>query len=1144
MNPLPHSSSTRSSQGFAIVIVLALVVLLLGLGLAYFSKVTASVSLASSSANQAKANELALSGFQSVLGDLRREIIAGSTAETAQGVTWYQPTESQNMLPRKNVTVSDDFPSLVRISRSVDPLTAPAVPSLASSANSTTASNNGRSVTLARWNKHGLNVISPTAAPGETTPNGAFPAPDWIYVTMNGAKVLTAPEKVNGRFAYAIYDVGGTLDVNIVGTPFGIPPAERGRKGKINPAQLEVLGWTDQNITDLLGWRMFATLQPAGNFQSGFSLDAGGVSRFRQFMEPTGGSGTGISVPATLWNTRTDQRFLSRQQFLAFANERGIPTSSLPFLGTFSRHLDAPSWSPKNFVAAATHPDAAMRINYVTEAKANPPNFPVGFTTSPNPNRRALGARWPQDATIKDWEGVSRQVLQGEPILKRRFPLRKLDLFRQYDLASGAAKTQLETEIKHSFGLIPDPAPAVAGSKDRWLYDVQTRFTFGGKNNGRLLTLDEVASTAVKVGSGMTSNNQRREPNFFEILRAAILRGEMGGPGPTKNDDDATAMRMALRIGANIIDQYDEDNYPTFLRVEDTGNTETVAGIENLPMVSEVIMNNFRPLLSNPSRENVTGIWEFEVWNPHRNAGATAGPSPTSFRIVTISGESVMSVSGFGAQPPAIPTPEWRKTGEVNLGAAYLSDTINTPHQIRFTSAHSFAEPTMLLGQSGVSNSDSEAVSVADGYNGIRMGTVRAPSTTWSASLDARNYYSMVEFRSKDATNNPVMMALQYFDARTNKWESFQSVGMVQNNHFSQRTNGSNQFAAFNSYAVGRSRIDPRDARNPMKQINPGWNRITATPNASVRGTGSARGLEWYQYFQWPGAEESSAGGVYTGADRIPVPTGGSINVTYPGDLSENAPWTGVASNFWILYGRDGYARRADARRDKGVDPLLAGQAASRPILLNRPFRNVAEMGYAYRALPWRNVNFCDPLSSDAGLLDFFTIGSVPWEDPVYAGGVNLNSAPLKVLQAILRGTLKDDPATVALSDLDADAIALDFYDFVRKSGPGEGPLEDRSDLVTKFGTVVSSDPSLDISGKYPARKSGREAYVRALGDVGETRTWNLMIDLIAQSGQFRPGASTLSQFQVQGEKRFWLHVAIDRFTGELLDTRLEPVYE
>jgi hypothetical protein len=61
---------------------------------------------------------------------------------------------------------------------------------------------------------------------------------------------------------------------------------------------------------------------------------------------------------------------------------------------------------------------------------------------------------------------------------------------------------------------------------------------------------------------------------------------------------------------------------------------------------------------------------------------------------------------------------------------------------------------------------------------------------------------------------------------------------------------------------------------------------------------------------------------------------------------------------------------------------------------------------------------------------------------------------------------------------------------------------------------------------------------------VGTVRVWNLLIDLTAQSGRYTPSANSLEAFTVEGEKRVWLHVALDRFTGEVIDRQLEVVSE
>ena len=71
-----------------------------------------------------------------------------------------------------------------------------------------------------------------------------------------------------------------------------------------------------------------------------------------------------------------------------------------------------------------------------------------------------------------------------------------------------------------------------------------------------------------------------------------------------------------------------------------------------------------------------------------------------------------------------------------------------------------------------------------------------------------------------------------------------------------------------------------------------------------------------------------------------------------------------------------------------------------------------------------------------------------------------------------------------------------------------------------------------------------KEGVSRALAELCQTRVWNLIIDVVAQSGHYPPNATDLTQFVVQGEKRYWLHVAIDRFSGDVIDRQVEAVYE
>ena len=52
------------------------------------------------------------------------------------------------------------------------------------------------------------------------------------------------------------------------------------------------------------------------------------------------------------------------------------------------------------------------------------------------------------------------------------------------------------------------------------------------------------------------------------------------------------------------------------------------------------------------------------------------------------------------------------------------------------------------------------------------------------------------------------------------------------------------------------------------------------------------------------------------------------------------------------------------------------------------------------------------------------------------------------------------------------------------------------------------------------------------------------MIDVVAQSGNYPPGVNDLANFVVQDEPRYWAYVAIDRFTGQVIDKQIEVVNE
>jgi hypothetical protein len=238
----------------------------------------------------------------------------------------------------------------------------------------------------------------------------------------------------------------------------------------------------------------------------------------------------------------------------------------------------------------------------------------------------------------------------------------------------------------------------------------------------------------------------------------------------------------------------------------------------------------------------------------------------------------------------------------------------------------------------------------------------------------------------------------------------------------------------------------------------------------------------------------------------------------------------------------DGVKRRGDWTTDvNGTAPrktiMYAATTPSpappnsqdRPQIFSYPFQSVAELGQVFRDQPWKTLNFSTTNSGDVGLLDVFTLQEV--QGAMTAGRTSLNTRQAPVIRAILaQAALKLDGTSI-LSPSQVTSLAADIANITSST-----PLINKADLLAQLATK----PSFTGLGN----KEARECVMRAFSDACQARTWNLMIDVIAQTGRYPASATNLSQFVVEGEKRYWLHLAIDRFTGRIIDQQLEAVYE
>src|SRR5437016_5594426 len=128
---VPSSSQQR---GFALIVVLAFIVLLLVVSVAYFTRATSDRPIAHASFNQSKADQLAASAMDNIIGDLRQEINAGSSpipaptfgpSPTASPLNLYVPINNSYVVPLRSPTpaagTTPAIPNLIRRSVRSEP---------------------------------------------------------------------------------------------------------------------------------------------------------------------------------------------------------------------------------------------------------------------------------------------------------------------------------------------------------------------------------------------------------------------------------------------------------------------------------------------------------------------------------------------------------------------------------------------------------------------------------------------------------------------------------------------------------------------------------------------------------------------------------------------------------------------------------------------------------------------------------------------------------------------------------------------------------------------------------------------------------------------------------------------------------------
>ena len=247
-----------------------------------------------------------------------------------------------------------------------------------------------------------------------------------------------------------------------------------------------------------------------------------------------------------------------------------------------------------------------------------------------------------------------------------------------------------------------------------------------------------------------------------------------------------------------------------------------------------------------------------------------------------------------------------------------------------------------------------------------------------------------------------------------------------------------------------------------------------------------------------------------------------------------------------------------------------ASDYKSRPIVLNRPFESLGEIAHTFRDVPFKEVDLLNPESADRFLLSIFCLHSNDdYEAPlVRAGRININTASAEVLSTLFAQAAIDYDEELTIDEETAQELGEQLYEYLHEQtatdgNGGENLVMDLSEFVGSLDgdTAINgehTDETLmqqlaetfanaqsDTSGTANLNEvvtARKHVVARALSDNVTTRSWNFTVDLIVEEGALSRAAESLADFIPQGSRRYWIHLSIDRLTGQVLDRHVEQV--
>ncbi|MES2310348.1 MAG: hypothetical protein V4507_15955, partial [Verrucomicrobiota bacterium] len=727
-------------------------------------------------------------------------------------------------------------------------------------------------------------------------------------------------------------------------------------------------------------------------------------------------------------------------------------------------------------------------------------------------------ASWKNSAVNKKWIDITvgtefdrlngERARRGDPLISSAFPLSWIS-----KLEDGSTSSAW---IEKAFGL--------QKNGDYWIYT-------GGDGTlaNTINTIDQVRAKG-------------RDANFFELLKLGIEESSLGvSAGYTcsrARGIDANKDYQIIRIGANIIDQFDSNHEPTVIRF----STEEFYGLEDLPYINKMAQ---RP-------EHIVGATSPpfylyilpELWNNHRRL--VNSKSTDLYPNIRI---KAAADSWFG--------PGYRTTGgsfvQYPAGVAGFS---TAPATLGSDNLEYYREPHLIRRASGLELSSQTPPAVPSDITGVSG--YKFNYGAFPAGVTPANYNGMLAYYS-----NTVMYA-EYQNSSGN-WIPYHTfLGMMNNGASTMgRTNGIHPVSngAIGSASVYSPVIQGAGAIFTLNPLRFNSGVVKSDPRTTrFGGTISAMGLTGINTFfgdrslrpefSWINLGYKGYAG-YTGTGTSTQPWSlGETKLGYFGGIAgspESGLLASMAENRYSYdpnapcsyFDLDGVKRWGDYGLDSSpyvgpqkINPYRPNEQSYRPIVLDRPFNSVGELGYIYRDMPWKSLDMFTTNSADMVLLDLFDT----YEHPRVVGGkVSWNVPYPEIWKTLVIGADRvygaSNPQTI--SENEASSIAQTIF----QSYAG------KANVIVSRSDMIRSIANTNVNETWPIFKHHREAVVRQIAEVGQSSTINLMMDLVVEDGKTR----IISQQQTpifvpQGRRRFWVSVALDRLTYKIIDMQIEEV--